>query len=75
MKTTQNDLDAVSRRMLTFYEGLQRRGVEFFIDGEAMHLQDVKRNALQEDSEYMADYVMDEQGAIVQVRFDRVESG
>lgn len=74
MKETQTNPDAGSRRMLAFYEGLQCRGVEFFVDGEVMSLQDVKKNALQEESVYMADYVMDEQGAIIQVRFDKVDN-
>lgn len=60
-------------RMLSYLEGLQNAGVELFIDGEAVLPGDVVRRTVREEYTYMADYVLGENGAVKQVRFDRVE--
>ena len=53
-------------------ELLRRRGVELFVDGEAVLPGEAAAKAVQEDSPYMADYVLGDAGNIEQVRFDRV---
>lgn len=59
--------------MLSYLEELQRSGAELFVDGEAVLPKDVLRQTVREQCTYMADYVFGENGAIEQVRFDRVE--
>ena len=54
-------------------ERLQQSGVEFFIDGEVVHAVEVARRTVQEPCTYMADYVLGENGAVQQVRLDRVD--
>ncbi len=63
----------VQTRMLSYLEGLQKRGVELLIDGETALPGDVIRCTVQEQCNYMADYVLGENGKVKQVRFDRVE--
>ena len=53
-------------------ELLRRRGVELFVDGEAVPPREAAAKAVQEGSLYMADYVLGDTGNIEQVRFDRV---
>ena len=53
-------------------ELLRRRGVELFVDGEAVLPGEAAAKAVQEGSLYMADYVLGDTGNIEQVRFDRV---
>ena len=53
-------------------ELLRRRGVELFVDGEAVLPGEAAAKAVQEGSLYMADYVLGDAGNIEKVRFDRV---
>lgn len=53
-------------------EQLQEKGVALFVDGKAALPEDAAAKAVQEDSPYMADYVLGTAGNIEQVRFDRV---
>ena len=53
-------------------ELLRRRGVELFVDGEAVLPGEAAAKAVREGSPYMADYVLGDAGNIEQVRFDRV---
>ena len=53
-------------------ELLRSRGVELFVDGEAVLPGEAAAKAVQEGSLYMADYVLGDAGNIEQVRFDRV---
>lgn len=55
------------------FERLQRTGVEFFIDGEVVHVGDAVRCTVQEPCSYMADYVLGQNGSVKQVRLDRVD--
>ena len=55
-------------------ELLRRCGVELFVDGEAALPYEAAAKAVQENSPYMADYVLGDAGDIEQVRFDRVTS-
>lgn len=53
------------------YRGLAEKGeVPFFLDGEFMP--PVRAISLAEESLYMADYVVGEEGKVVEVRFDRI---
>ena len=54
-------------------EAMYRAGVDFFVDGEEVSLQEAMRRTVQEEHAYMADYVLDCTGKVRQVRFDKVE--
>lgn len=58
--------------MLLQLEQMSRKGIKLFVDGENVLPAEAVSRAVREDSPYMADYVLDEGGAIRQVRFDRV---
>ncbi len=58
--------------MLLRLEQMSQRGVKLFVDGENVLPAEAVSRAVRENSPYMADYVLDESGAIRQVRFDRV---
>lgn len=64
-----------AKRTLLFLEQMQRLGAELYLDGEAVGSSAAVIKAVQEDSVYMADYVLGEAGNVEQVRFDRVEPG
>ena len=64
--------DAAGKRLLSFWQKMNREGVEFFVDGEAVRPKDAYSRAVKEDGVYMTDYVMGESGKIKQVRLDKV---
>ena len=58
--------------MLLQLEQMSRSGVGLFVDGQRVLPAEAVSRAVREDSPYMADYVLDDRGAIEQVRFDKV---
>ncbi len=64
--------DAAGERMLSFWQKMNREGVEFFVDGENMRPSDAFAKAVKEDGVYMTDYVLGEAGEIQQIRLDKV---
>lgn len=71
-KLEVEDMEAVREHMLARLEQMRRSGVELFVDGQEALPGEVISKAVQENSQYMADYVLDDSGIIEQVRFDRV---
>ncbi len=55
-----------------FFEELQNKGAQFFIDGEPVFWKKAVETAVREESAYMTDYVMEDGGRIGQVRLDKV---
>ena len=70
-KLEVEDMEAVREHMLARLEQMRRSGVELFVDGQEALPDEVISKAVQENSQYMADYVLDDAGIIEQVRFDR----
>lgn len=64
---------SAEKTMLPYLEQMQKSGVDLFLDGEAVCLEDVVRHTVREPCTYMADYVLGENGDVTQIRFDRVE--
>lgn len=58
--------------LLNHLEQMQKKGVKLFVDGKSAQPGEIAYKAVREGSNYMADYVLGENGAIEQVRFDRV---
>lgn len=66
------DTEIARRNLFFFLEKMRRQGVELFVDGEAAMPGEIASRAVCEDSFYMADYVLGEEGKLNQIRFDRV---
>ncbi len=67
-KAEVKEMEAARKNMLQ----LRQRGVGLYLDGKAVLPVEAVAKAVRENSPYMADYVLDAQGAIEQVRFDKV---
>ena len=65
-------LESARERLSLQLELLHENGVELFVDDEAVLPGEAVAKAVQENSPYMADYVLGDAGDIIQVRFDRV---
>lgn len=65
-------MDAARKDMLLHLEQMRRSGVSLFMDGRSVLPIEVVTKAVRENSPYMADYVLDGDGMIKQVRFDKV---
>lgn len=50
----------------------QKRSLEVYIDNELTTLEDALTRCVQERTVYMPDYVLDENGVLEQLRFDRI---
>ena len=66
------ELESARERLSLQLELLHENGVELFVDDKAVLPWEAVAKAVQENSPYMADYVLGDAGDIVQVRFDRV---
>ena len=65
-------LESAREELSLQLEQLREKGVELFVDGEAALPREAAAKAVQENSPYMADYVLGVTGNIEQIRFDRV---
>ena len=69
----QKNAEIAEMEMIPYLRKMQESGVDLFVDGEAVRFEEVVRHTIQDPCAYMADYVLDEKGAVKQIRFDRVE--
>ena len=65
-------LEVVKEAMQAHLEQMERCGVALFMDGREVEPTEIVTKAVRENSPYMADYVLDDVGAVLQIRFDRV---
>jgi hypothetical protein len=56
-----------------YFRKLQKNGTELYVDGEKVSPSQAAAYAVREESQYMADYILGEQGKISQVRLDKVD--
>ena len=56
-----------------YFRKLQKNGTELYVDGEKVSPSQAAAYAVREESPYMADYILGEQGKISQVRLDKVD--
>ncbi|MGN1145154.1 MAG: hypothetical protein ACI4R5_01800 [Acetatifactor sp.] len=61
-----------TKEMLALFEQMQKMGTEFFVDGEPMLPNEAVTKAVEEESVYMADYVVGDTGRVEQIRFDKI---
>lgn len=55
-------------------EGIFRKGVDLYIDGRRSSPEGIIDCFVNEEANYMPDYVLDETGKLVQIRYDRVRN-
>lgn len=53
-------------------EDLEREGVKLYLNGVPSTTEYIIRNCVEEDTVYMPDYVTDEDGKIMEIRYDRI---
>ena len=51
----------------------KKRSLEVYMDNELTTLEDALTRCVQERTVYMPDYVLDENGVLEQLRFDRID--
>lgn len=71
-KKKMKKLESAREEMQTLWNQMQNCGVELYVDGEAVSPVEAAVRTVRENSPYMADYVIGENGVIRQVRFDKV---
>ncbi len=50
----------------------QKTGVSLFLEGQPARPADIAEKCVCENAVYMADYVLDEQGVLKELRYDRI---
>lgn len=65
---------SLQKSLLTYLEKVHKDGVELFVDGQELGPEEVVRRCVREDSVYMPDYVLGEEGTLEQLRFDKVDA-
>lgn len=53
--------------------GRQKRSLEVYMDNKRTTLEDALTRCVQERTVYMPDYVLDENGVLEQLRFDKID--
>ena len=51
----------------------RKRSLEVYVDNERTTLEEALARCVQERTIYMPDYILDENGVLEQLRFDRIE--
>lgn len=53
-------------------EGVLRRGVELYLEGKPTSPADILECMVNEEALYMPDFVLDDNGELIQIRYDRI---
>lgn len=53
--------------------GSEQKQLEVYVDNERTTLEDALKRCVQERTVYMPDYVLDENGVLEQLRFDKID--
>jgi len=53
-------------------ESIYSRGVELYLDGKLMSPAGIVEHFVREESVYMPDFVINEEGILTQVRYDKI---
>ena len=75
----ENDLksrkkeEVFRKNVENYFRRLQKKGAELYVDGEKVSPSTAAEYAVREESPYMADYIVGEQGKISQIRLDKVD--
>jgi hypothetical protein len=71
-KREVREIEFAREKMQTLWYQMQNCGVELFVDGKEVSPVEAATRTVRENSPYMADYVLGENGILSQLRFDRV---
>ena len=63
------EIVAMKCRLETVYSN----GVELYLDGEPITPTGIMEHFVKEDSVYMPDFVINEEGVLTQIRYDKVD--
>ena len=66
------ELESAREEMQALWNQMQKCGVQLYVDGKAVSPREAAVRTVRENSPYMADYVMGENGTLRQLRFDKV---
>jgi len=53
-------------------ENIYSKGIELYLDGKPMSPAGIVEHFVHEESVYMPDFVLDEDGVLTQIRYDKV---
>lgn len=68
ISTDKHDTDAVRQKL----EHMHDSGIALYLDGEPATPSSIAGRCVQEDTLYMADYVIDDKGILKELRYDRI---
>lgn len=79
MKRSINNTDEEKQYYIPMVEKLKvynDNGIPIYLDGVSLSIEEVARTcAITERGSYMADYVLDDNKKLVEVRFDKITEG
>ena len=56
-------------------EDILSQGIELYLDGQPASPSRIAERFVREDTVYMPDFVLDEEGVLTQVRYDEIREG
>lgn len=60
------------QRLCEKLEQVRRQGVYLYLEGRPSTPEEIAGKCIKEDADYMADYVLSEEGVLKELRYDRV---
>ena len=72
MHDESQDIQKIRETLKLQLVKVQQEGVALYVDDEPASPDEVAARCVQEQTVYMPDYVLDENGILEQVRFDRI---
>lgn len=64
----ENDEEVLKKKL----ERIRASGVVLFLDGKGTSPEEIACKCIQEECTYMADYVLDDEGKLKELRYDKV---
>lgn len=68
MLDNQEEMMTMKNRL----ENILRQGIELYLDGRPASPEGIADRFVKEEAVYMPDFVIDENGALTQIRYDKV---
>ena len=68
MLKNKSEMTAVKNRL----EAILEQGIELYLDGKPASPEGIAKQFVREDTVYMPDFVIDENGILIQVRYDKI---
>ncbi len=68
MSNNKNEMLSMQQKL----EAILRQGIELYLDGRPASPDRIAERYVREDTVYMPDFVISEDGVLVQVRYDKI---